>query len=81
MALGRLGAMAGYGLKAYLVCQSLNHITRAYGRDNVILDNVHVVKLRRRRRGDLGGREGHGEDHARSSGDGLSLTSSRPMIV
>jgi type IV secretion system protein VirD4 len=38
-----MGAMAGYGLKAYLVCQSLNHITRAYGRDNVILDNCHVV--------------------------------------
>ncbi len=38
-----MGAMAGYGLKAFLVCQSLNHVTRAYGRDNVILDNCHVV--------------------------------------
>ncbi|MDX2274340.1 MAG: type IV secretory system conjugative DNA transfer family protein [Hyphomonadaceae bacterium] len=38
-----MGAMAGYGVKAYLVCQSPNHITRAYGRDNVILDNCHVV--------------------------------------
>ncbi len=38
-----MGAMAGYGLKAYLVCQSPNHITRAYGRDNVIVDNCHVV--------------------------------------
>ncbi len=38
-----MGAMAGYGLKAYLVCQSLNHIIRAYGRDNVILDNCHVL--------------------------------------
>jgi type IV secretion system protein VirD4 len=38
-----MGAMAGYGLKAYLVCQSLNHITRSYGRDNVIIDNCHVV--------------------------------------
>ncbi len=38
-----MGAMAGYGLKAYLVCQSLNHITRAYGRDNVIFDNCHVI--------------------------------------
>ena len=38
-----MGAMAGYGIKAYLVCQSLNHITRAYGRDNVILDNCHIV--------------------------------------
>ncbi|HRI99194.1 MAG TPA: type IV secretory system conjugative DNA transfer family protein, partial [Hyphomonas sp.] len=38
-----MGAMAGYGLKAYLVCQSLNHITRAYGRDSVILDNCHIL--------------------------------------
>jgi type IV secretion system protein VirD4 len=38
-----MGAMAGYGIKANIVCQSLNHITRAYGRDNVILDNVHIV--------------------------------------
>ena len=38
-----MGAFAGYGLKAYLVCQSLNHVTRAYGRDSVILDNCHVV--------------------------------------
>ncbi len=38
-----MGAMAGYGLKAYLVCQSLNHIVRAYGRDNVILDNCAIV--------------------------------------
>ena len=38
-----MGAFAGYGLKAYLVCQSLNHILRAYGRDNVILDNCHTV--------------------------------------
>lgn len=38
-----MGAFAGYGLRAYLVCQSLNHIVRAYGRDNVIVDNCHVV--------------------------------------
>lgn len=38
-----MGAFAGYGLKAYLVCQSLNHILRAYGRDNVILDNCQIV--------------------------------------
>lgn len=38
-----MGAMAGYGLKALLVCQSLNHIIKAYGRDNVILDNCHIV--------------------------------------
>jgi type IV secretion system protein VirD4 len=38
-----MGSMAGYGLKAFLVCQSLNHITKAYGRDNVVLDNCHIV--------------------------------------
>lgn len=39
----QMAAMAGYGLKAFIVCQSFNHITRAYGRENVILDNCHVV--------------------------------------
>ncbi len=38
-----MGAMAGYGLKAYLVCQSLNHLTKAYGRENVILDNCAII--------------------------------------
>lgn len=38
-----MGAMAGYGIKAYLVCQSLNHLTKAYGRENVILDNCAIV--------------------------------------
>ncbi len=38
-----MGAMAGYGLKAYLVAQSPNHIIGAYGRDNVIIDNCHVI--------------------------------------
>ena len=38
-----MGAMAGYGIKACLVCQSPNHIARAYGRDNVIIDNCGVV--------------------------------------
>ncbi len=38
-----MGAMAGYGIKALLVCQSPNHVARAYGRDNVIIDNCGVV--------------------------------------
>lgn len=38
-----MGGMAGYGLKAFLVCQSLNHVTKAYGRENVVLDNCHMV--------------------------------------
>lgn len=40
---GLMGAMAGYGIKALLVCQSLNHITKAYGRENVIIDNCAIV--------------------------------------
>jgi type IV secretion system protein VirD4 len=38
-----MGAMAGYGLKAYMVCQSPNHIRQTYGRDNVLIDNCQVI--------------------------------------
>jgi type IV secretion system protein VirD4 len=34
--------MAGYGLKAFLIAQSLNQIEKAYGQNNAILDNCHV---------------------------------------
>jgi type IV secretion system protein VirD4 len=37
-----LAFMAGYGLKAFLIAQSLNQIERAYGKNNAILDNCHV---------------------------------------
>jgi type IV secretion system protein VirD4 len=37
-----LAYMAGYGLKAFLVCQSLNQLQKAYGERNSILDNCHV---------------------------------------
>ncbi|MEO1304137.1 MAG: IncP-type conjugal transfer protein TraG [Pseudomonadota bacterium] len=37
-----LGYMAGYGLRAFLIAQSLNQISKAYGADNSILDNCHV---------------------------------------
>lgn len=37
-----LGYMAGYGLRAFLIAQSLNQISKAYGPDNSILDNCHV---------------------------------------
>ena len=37
-----LAFMAGYGLKAFLIAQSLNQIERAYGPNNAILDNCHV---------------------------------------
>ncbi len=34
--------MAGYGIKSFLIAQSLNQIERAYGQNNSILDNCHV---------------------------------------
>ena len=37
-----LAFMAGYGLKAVLIAQSLNQIEKAYGQNNAILDNCHV---------------------------------------
>ncbi len=47
--LGRLGFfetelafMAGYGIKCFLIAQSLNQIEKAYGQNNSILDNTHV---------------------------------------
>ncbi|TCP39597.1 conjugal transfer protein TraG [Rhodovulum marinum] len=38
----QLAFMAGYGLKAFLIAQSLNQIEKAYGSNNAILDNCHV---------------------------------------
>ena len=37
-----LAFMAGYGIRAYLIAQSLNQIDKAYGEHNSILDNCHV---------------------------------------
>ncbi|WP_423836606.1 conjugal transfer protein TraG [Stutzerimonas stutzeri] len=37
-----LAFMAGYGLRAFLISQSLNQIDRAYGQNHSILDNCHV---------------------------------------
>ena len=34
--------MAGYGIRAFLIAQSLNQIDKAYGEYNSILDNCHV---------------------------------------
>jgi type IV secretion system protein VirD4 len=49
LALGRLdflesalAFMAGYGIKSFLIAQSLNQIEKAYGPNNAILDNCHV---------------------------------------
>jgi type IV secretion system protein VirD4 len=37
-----LAFMAGYGIRAFLIAQSLNQISKAYGENNFILDNCHV---------------------------------------
>ncbi len=37
-----LAFMAGYGVRAFLIAQSLNQISKAYGDNNAILDNCHV---------------------------------------
>ena len=37
-----LAFIAGYGIRAFLIAQSLNQIEKAYGEHNAILDNCHV---------------------------------------
>jgi len=37
-----LAFMAGYGVRAFLIAQSLNQVVKAYGENNAILDNCHV---------------------------------------
>ena len=37
-----LAFLAGYGIKSFLIAQSLNQIEKAYGANNSILDNCHV---------------------------------------
>jgi type IV secretion system protein VirD4 len=37
-----LAFMAGYGIRAFLIAQSLNQIQKAYGEHDAILDNCHV---------------------------------------
>ena len=37
-----LAFSAGYGIKCYLICQSLTQLDKSYGKDNSIVDNCHV---------------------------------------
>jgi len=37
-----LAFIAGHGLKAFLIAQSLNQLEKAYGPNNAILDNCHI---------------------------------------
>lgn len=34
--------IAGYGLKAFLIVQSINQLNKTYGNDNSIIDNCHI---------------------------------------
>jgi type IV secretion system protein VirD4 len=38
----QLAYLAGYGIKAFMVAQSLNQLEKAYGQNSSILDNCHV---------------------------------------
>ena len=38
-----LAFMAGYGIRSFLIAQSLNQIDKAYGQNHSILDNCHVA--------------------------------------
>jgi type IV secretion system protein VirD4 len=38
----QMAYLAGYGIKAFLIAQSLNQLEKAYGPNNAILDNCHV---------------------------------------
>ena len=38
----QLAFMAGYGIRSFLIAQSLNQIERAYGPNNAIIDNCHL---------------------------------------
>jgi type IV secretion system protein VirD4 len=37
-----LAFQAGYAIRAFLICQSLNQLAKAYGENNSVLDNCHV---------------------------------------
>jgi len=37
-----LAFMAGYGIKAYLICQDLTQLTKAYGKDESVISNCHI---------------------------------------
>ncbi len=37
-----LAFQAGYGIRAFLICQSLNQLAKAYGENNAVLDNCHI---------------------------------------
>jgi type IV secretion system protein VirD4 len=76
-----LAFIAGYGLKAVLIAQSLNQLEKAYGPHNAILDNCHIRLTyaanddkTARRISDLLGQATERKLHRTYSGKGLFLT-------
>ena len=76
-----LAFMAGYGLKSFLIAQSLNQIEKAYGQNNSILDNCHVrvsfATNDERTAKRVSGRPWHGDRNARH--EELRRTSAQPL--
>ena len=77
-----LAYLAGYGMKAFLIAQSLNQLEKAYGQSNSILDNCHVRLTfaanddkTARRISDLLGQATEKKMQRTYSGSGLWLTS------
>jgi type IV secretion system protein VirD4 len=76
-----LAFIAGYGLKAVLIAQSLNQLEKAYGPHNAILDNCHIRLTyaanddkTARRISDLLGQATEKKLHRSYSGTGFFLT-------
>jgi hypothetical protein len=75
-----LAFMAGYGLKSFLIAQSLNKIEKAYGQNNSILDKCHVrvsFATNDERTATRIGRTGHGDRNARH--EELCRPSAQPL--
>ncbi|MGD0679895.1 MAG: type IV secretory system conjugative DNA transfer family protein [Polyangiaceae bacterium] len=76
-----LAFMAGYGLKALLIAQSLHQLEKAYGPNHSILDNCHIRVAyapnddkTAKRLSDLLGQATEKKPHRSYSGSGLILT-------
>ena len=74
----QLAYLAGYGIKAFLIAQSLNQLEAVYGQNNSILDNCHVrmtyTALDDRTAKRISDLVGHGhprQDDSAASGGGL----------
>lgn len=83
-----LAYMAGYGLKAFLICQSLNQLQKAYGERNSILDNCHVRVAfannddqTARRLSDLMGEQTHSKEQTSVSGGRFAMVKQSASVA